>query len=484
MQDITTRADLINALRVASELEHGLMAQYLFAVYSMKRYTYEGLEPVQLEFVRRWSSSITLIARQEMEHLGLALNLLSAIGGTPSFTRPNMPQRRDYYGEKAGIKLTLTRGDLTTIKRFQHFEAPENLLPTAQDGVIPQKKAVEWCSDESNTVGSRAELTKIVGAHAAARKKLLRGAPVLTFGWDSVQQLYEAIRNGSDYLNNELGEKKLFVGPPSLQIFGGPKSPQHGSMNDLNQYGLDIIEVKNIATARQAITMILEQGEGIEAKPGYLPWTHFCLFTQIRGEMETHRLGKLAARPVVPNPMTMLYPDVCPDDEVTLLKDPTTIRVAQLFNGSYEVMLLLLLYLYSDNVKTQDQVNDLMDAAFFPLMTMFVRPLAEVLTEMPAGVTTDDGMTNSGPGFELNGDVLLFPSIPAAWDLFQERLDTLVRGFDEVLDNGDPWIKQPGQREEGFKTSRIWRRMEWMRMNMRRLSEDWREKWKNIGRTS
>jgi hypothetical protein len=59
-----------------------------------------------------------------------------------------------------------------------------------------------------------------------------------------------------------------------------------------------------------------------------------------------------------------------------------------------------------------------------------------------------------------------------------------VRGFDEVLDNGDPWIKQPGQREEGFKTSRIWRRMEWMRMNMRRLAEDWREKWKNIGRTS
>src|SRR4029078_13615924 len=130
-------------------------------------------------------------------------------------------------------------------------------------------------------------------AHAAARKKLLRGAPVLTFGWDSVQQLYEAIRDGVDSLNNELGEKKLVVGPRSLQIFGGPKSPQHGSMNDLNQYGLDIVEVKNIASARQAITMILEQGEGIEAKPGYVPWTHFCLFTQIRGRTETDRLHTL-----------------------------------------------------------------------------------------------------------------------------------------------------------------------------------------------
>lgn len=480
MQEITTRAELINALRVASELEHGLMAQYLFAVYSMKRYTYEELEPVQLELVRRWSSSITLIARQEMEHLGLTLNLLSAVGGTPSFTRPNMPQRRDYYGEKAGIKLTLTRGDLTTIKRFQHFESPERLLHEAAGGVIDQTKAVRWCKRPDDKVKSRAALTKIVGARAHK----LRGAPVLTFGWDSVQELYETIRRGFDRLNEELGKKNLFVGPPSLQIFGGPRSPQHGSMNDLNQYGLDIIEVKDLASAQQAITMILEQGEGVEVNPGYLPWTHFCLFTQIRGEMEKHGLGELAARPVVRNPMTMLYPDVCPDDEVTLLKDPTTIRVAQLFNGSYELMLLLLLYLYSDNVKTQDDVNGLMDAAFFPLMTMFVRPLAEVLTEMPAGVTTEDGMTNAGPGFELNGDVLLFPSIGATWDLFQERFDVLARGFDEVLDNGDPWIKLAGQHETGFETSRIWRRMEWMKSNMGRLAQDWREKWANIGRMS
>src|SRR5436305_1329381 len=160
-QDITTRAELIDALRVAAELEHGLMAQYLFAVYSMKRYTYE-LDPLPLERVRRWSSSITLIARQEMEHLGLALNLLSSVGGTPS-----------------------------------------------------------------------------------------------------------------------------------LQIFGGPSSPQHGTMNDLNQYGLDIIEVKDLPSAQQAITMILEQGEGVLVNAGYLRWTHFCLFTQIRREMEKFGLGDL-----------------------------------------------------------------------------------------------------------------------------------------------------------------------------------------------
>lgn len=483
--EITTRAELVAALRVAAELEHGLMAQYLFAVYSLKRYTYEGLDAAQLGRVQRWSSSIALIARQEMEHLGLALNLLSAVGGTPSFTRPNMPQRPNYYGQ-AGIKLTLTRGDLETIKRFQHFEAPDNLTAKLKKGEwINQREAKKWCGAKQEVRG-REQLTALLEAkqHAAAP---LKGAPVLDFGWDSVQDLYETIRSGFETLSTTLGEKNLFVGKPTLQVFGGPQSPQYGSMNDLTQYGLDLISVNNLASAKQAITMILEQGEGIAVNASYLRWTHFCLFTGIREEMEEYGLGDLAARAVVPNPMTMLHPDVGPQDEVTLLTNGSTIEVAKLFNGSYELMLLLLLYLYSDNVKSQDDVNGLMDAAFFPLMTMFVRPLAELLTEMPAfegpRQKTKDGLRNAGPGFELNGDVLLFPSLDATWDLFQERFDTLVRGFDALLRDGDPWIDLPHQREPGHDRSRIWRRLDYMRSNMQRLAADWRAKWLNIGYT-
>ncbi|MEA2339820.1 MAG: hypothetical protein QOE82_3827, partial [Thermoanaerobaculia bacterium] len=406
---ITTRADLIDALRTASELEHQLMAQYLFAVYSMKRYTWEGLEPVQLERVRRWSSSITLIARQEMEHLGLALNLLSAIGGTPSFTRPNMPQKASYYG-KAGIKLELTRGNLDTIKRFQRFESPDKLTKKLKpEEPVSQSKARKWCADKDKTLKSRADLEDMLNAGAAmlrgAPPMLGTSAPVLGFGWASVQELYEAIRAGFEYLAKHMGERDLFVGKPSLQIFGGPGGQQPGTMDDLNQYDVDLIKVHNLDSARQAITMILEQGEGIKVNPDYLRWTHFCLFTGIRNDMEAFDLGELAARPVVRNPMTALYPDV-EHSEVTLLTNPHTILVSKIFNDSYELMLLLLLYLYSDNVKTQKDVSSLMDAAFFPLMTMFIRSLAEVLTELPAFKNPNekgpDGMTNAGPGFELN----------------------------------------------------------------------------------
>jgi hypothetical protein len=490
--EITTRADLIDALRTASELEHQLMVEYLFAVYSMKRYTWEGLDAVQLEWVRRWSSSITLIARQEMEHLGLALNLLSAIGGTPSFTRPNMPQRAAYYG-KAGIKLELTRGNLDTIKRFQRFEAPDPLTKKLRpEEPVSQSAARKWCGRKDQLMKSRSQLDALMTAQAgrvraAASPALTMGAPTLGFGWDSVQELYEAIRGGFESLSATMGERNLFVGKPSLQIFGGPGSPEQGSMDDLNQYDVDLIGVTNLASARTAITMILEQGEGIQVNASYLRWTHFCLFTGIRSDMEQLGLGELAARPVVRNPMTALYPDV-EQSEVTLLTNSHTLQVANIFNESYELMLLLLLYLYSDNVKTQSEVNSLMDAAFFPLMTMFVRPLAEILTELPAfrrpRETSPDGMTNAGPGFELNGDVLLFPTLASTWDLFQERFDTIVGLYGELLRDGDPWIDLPTQRESGFERSRIWRRLEYMQSNMQRLATDWRAKWLNIGITT
>lgn len=451
---ITTRAQLMDALRLASELEHQLMCQYLFAVYSLKRYPYERLDPytgeevltpAELERIRRWAMKITLIARQEMEHLGLALNLLSSIGGTPSFSRPNMPQQPFYYGE-AKIKMELTPGNLATIERFQKFEAPDNLaewckLKTDPDPV-DQKCAEKWCNQKKKY--SREEVYDAIQQDVSGESgKLLAGAPhVDLYGvpYKNVQELYQAIDEGFTAVSQSLGESALFIGNTGNQIYGGPPSPLYGSMNDLNQYGLSLIAVTDLASARQAIRMILEQGEGIRVPPDYLQNTHFCLFSEVRGEMEADkgRLSEICARPVVNNPMVVVQPDVTAPKEVNQITAFETRRVAELSNQSYEVMLLLLLYLYSDQVKTEEQTNALMDAAFFPFMTMFVRPLAEILTELPAYkgweqlVAKKRPYPTAGPGFELPGDVVLFPNLAQTWTLFQERIDALVLKFRQV----------------------------------------------------
>src|SRR4051812_15823199 len=81
------RGQLIFLLREAAELEHGIMCQYLFAAFSMKESTAEGLADHQLEAVNRWRTVILEVAHQEMLHLALVENLLTAIGAAPHLGR-------------------------------------------------------------------------------------------------------------------------------------------------------------------------------------------------------------------------------------------------------------------------------------------------------------------------------------------------------------------------------------------------------------
>src|SRR5579863_6816135 len=73
---IEHREALIYMLCEAAELEHGIMCQYLFAAFSLKQSTDEGLTAEELEAVTRWRKKITYVATQEMLHLALVQNLL------------------------------------------------------------------------------------------------------------------------------------------------------------------------------------------------------------------------------------------------------------------------------------------------------------------------------------------------------------------------------------------------------------------------
>src|SRR4051812_26240634 len=199
-QAIHNRDELIQVLGIASELEHNLMCQYLFAAYSLKRYPDEGLTEAQLNQARGWGSLITMVARQEMEHLGLVMNLRSAIGAPATFSRPNFPQPATRYG-KANIDSVLTPFSEETITRFQTFEQPHPLPPNFCEMTPEQSRK-----------------------HREDARSLWQSAPVaprsslepFSFRFDSVQSLYESIRRAFQHLPD------LFIGSPVAQIFGGP----------------------------------------------------------------------------------------------------------------------------------------------------------------------------------------------------------------------------------------------------------------------
>ena len=96
------------------------MLAYLFAAFSLKTDVSEGLTEEQLEAVRRWERVISEVAAQEMLHLALASNLLTAIGGAPHFSRPNFPQPAKYY--PPGFELARIAFSEQALGRFVFYE--------------------------------------------------------------------------------------------------------------------------------------------------------------------------------------------------------------------------------------------------------------------------------------------------------------------------------------------------------------------------
>src|SRR5438477_1919356 len=94
---VENRGQLIYLLREAAELEHGIMCQYLFAAFSLKQSTDEGLTAEQVEKVQKWRRVVLDVARQEMLHLALVQNLLTSIGAAPHLGRPTLPSPAHYF---------------------------------------------------------------------------------------------------------------------------------------------------------------------------------------------------------------------------------------------------------------------------------------------------------------------------------------------------------------------------------------------------
>jgi Ferritin-like len=138
---IEHREALIYMLCQAAEVEHGIMCQYLFAAFSLKQRTDEGLTPEELEAVTRWRHTIGHVATEEMLHLALVQNVLSAIGAAPHLTRPNLPAPARHH--PAGVSLTLVPFGGRALQHFMFLERPEGMALEGAKGIdAPVHEAV------------------------------------------------------------------------------------------------------------------------------------------------------------------------------------------------------------------------------------------------------------------------------------------------------------------------------------------------------
>jgi hypothetical protein len=372
---IEHREALIYMLCEAAELEHGIMCQYLFAAFSLKQSTDEGLTADELKVVTRWREQISHVATQEMLHLALVHNVMAAIGGAPHLARVNLPARANHY--PAGVQLALLPFGEQALQHFMFLERPEGMDLADADGLA--------------AVG-RAEPLMAVGDIVPRLQDFA-----------TVGHLYRSIEAGLARLAGKLGEQWLFIGPTSAQATAADfRWPE-------------LIAVTDLASARRALEEILEQGEGPRGD-----WrdAHFGQFVAILDQYRQMRADNPAFDPVRP----VLTANVRPVDhaDVPLVTDPLTAEIMDLFNVGYETLLLALERYFAHTEETDAQLSTLADVSV-GLMFGVLKPLGDLITALPAGPEYP-GRT-AGPSFELfyESDYLM-PHRAAAWALLEERL--------------------------------------------------------------
>jgi hypothetical protein len=373
---IEQREALIYMLCLASELEHSIMCQYLYAAFSLKQTADENVTPEQLASIERWRKTVLHVATQEMLHLALVQNLLTSIGAAPHLGRPNLPPPPGHF--PATVSLALLPFGEESLRHFMYLERPEGMQLDDAEGL----------------------------------RSLERAVPVLRPG-DIVPELQDFATVGHMYRSIEAGIRSLADKYGEARLFCGPREAQAVS----ESFGWkELVAVDDLASAQAAIDTIIEQGEGAR---GDWRTAHFGQFVNILDEyleMRNQDPGFEPARPVLLANVRSHERDIA----IPLISDPITARCTDLFNVSYEVLLLVLQRYFGHLEESDDQLRILVDV-FLNLMFEVIEPLAQLITRLPVG--TDHPGRTAGPTFELfyESDYVL-PHRRAAWLILEERL--------------------------------------------------------------
>jgi Ferritin-like len=372
------REALVYALGKAAELEHLVMLQYLFAAFSLKQAVDEGLTPETHAAVDRWRHVLLEISEQEMLHLALVQNLLTAVGAAPRLARPNFPMPA--YAFPAGVRIELVPFGEAALRHFAFLERPDGMAVDDAEGFEAIAQAIALPHDEDDEIVPHLQEFETIG------------------------ELYRSILAGLEYLEGRLGPERLFIGPPSAQA-----TEEHFRWPEL-------VAVTDLASAKQAIDTIVEQGEGARGE-----WrdAHFGRLLGILDEYLDLKGADPSFEPARPVVAANVRPQAT-GVVVPLITDPGTTRAMDLLNVTYEVLLQLLSRYFAHTDESPAQLEVLADVSV-GLMYGAIKPLGTVVTTLPVGPDLP-GVT-AGPGFELFYQVdYLLPHQAAAWVLMEERL--------------------------------------------------------------
>ncbi len=365
----TARSKAIYLLQIAAEVEHALMAQYLYVAYSLDE-TFnhaDGSETVQI--VDRWKRDLRLIARQEMAHFVTVQNLLICLGAEVYVNRENnFSDHPDAYP----FPVRFEKFTLDGIARYVATEAP------APEEIRDKRLKARLERVMRNTdPGAKGKINRVGILYAALYWLFLEGddAPG---PWRIPESLKKRLKDA--HLAGVHIDSRDFAKKDEYREFAA-------SSDELGIYesSLHVDDADPRARALSAINWIMIQGEGPSGTGcSTLDDSHFCRFLDMYEDLQRNPALAAAAREVPLNPVVADEHRTEPvSAEADSITDPESVLWAKLFNARYQMLLLDLLLALSTSRETEpDLRKDLMCWATRNEME-FLKQIGQLLPNLP-----------------------------------------------------------------------------------------------------
>jgi hypothetical protein len=289
------------------QIEHATLPPYLTALYSIKQGTNQDATQI-----------LRVVAVEEMLHLTLAANLLNAVGGIPDVTHPGfVPEYPAYLPDgEDDFQVHLASFSPDTVDTFLKIERP--------------------------SMAGSAEGAKVIlpsQTHSRRHAHLGRHPDDDNFKYSSIGEFYAAIEAGMDELEKEAQRegRTIFTGKRDRQI----------TSEFYYSGGGRLFEVVDLNSARVAIQLIIQQGEGETRLPhgNFGELAHYYRFEQLKLGQYYQPTDDVPGRPTGPT-FSVDWSAVCPiasDLKLDAFPAGSELRaMAEAFNSSYGEFLGLL----------------------------------------------------------------------------------------------------------------------------------------------
>jgi hypothetical protein len=382
------RERAVYLLKIAAEVEHALLVQYLFAAWSLGGPSVRDQK--QIDLLSAWRSTILEIAREEMGHLATVENLLTLIGGELSFARKDCPASGNLYPFKFELE-PLTKHSLA---KYLLSEMPS-------DAVLAK-------------LGLTDKIEKI-------RKNLGAEGPAI----HRVGKLYDAIKDlftAPQIFLPQTAGPQTFVAQTDIQPDAAAYMVRPSEWGLGNQCIL-IRAPRSRQDAINAITDISDQGEGSDITD--FPRSHFARFLNIYDKFPSS--GWVPARNLAKNPTTD-----CDARPARLIANAEARDWAKLFNLRYRMLLMFLSHSFAiaaPHDSTKKSPRGLLISWAFGEM-YHLRSVAEFLMSMPLG---GNSQYLAGPPFEMPTSLGLAMREPDRWRLHRDLMLETEYYVDKLL---------------------------------------------------